>query len=39
MNLNSGTSKDALEYSEDLKDLPVTKYIKNRKEFWKYNLY
>ena len=32
MNLNSRTSKDALEYSENLKDLPVTKYIKNRKK-------
>ena len=37
-NLNPGTSKDTLEYSEALKDLSVTKYIKNGKEFRKCNL-
>ena len=33
LNSGSGTSKDALECSESLKDLPVTKYSKNGKEY------
>ena len=36
--LNYGTSKKSLKYSEAFEDLPVTKYIKNGKEYWKCNL-
>ena len=38
IDLNSGASRDASEYSEALKDLSVKKYIKNGKVFWKCNL-
>ena len=37
-NQKSDTAKDASEYSEALKDLPVTKYKRHGKEYWKCNL-